>query len=113
MRIPFTIALSTGFLVLLVTGVLMYTTRYNYFTSSLHVWSALLVLLSVGFHFSNNWKPYKAHLNKRIGKQVFALTAVGVVVISLGLILEKAPFSTLVDVGKQLRNSASLEKGSF
>lgn len=113
MRVSSTVALSIGFLVLIFTGVLLYISPYSNFTSSLHVWSALIVLACVGLHVRNNWKPYKGYLKKRMGKKVFALVWLGLLVVSLGLFLEKAPFTTLSDVGKQLRRSASIDQNQF
>lgn len=113
MRISSTVALSIGFVVLMVTGVLMFSSAYDYLTSALHIWSAVLVLLCVILHFCNNWKPYRNHLKKRIGKKTFALVLLGFIPVSAGLMLEKAPFSSLIQLGESLRVSGGMHNNEY
>lgn len=112
-RIAFTVGLSVSFVCLVVTGVLMYSTEYDYFTSGLHLWSSVMVLLGVGGHLKNNWLPYKNHLKKKIGKGTFALLLIGIVPVSWGLIAEKAPFVSLVTFGENLRGASEVREGQF
>ncbi|WP_245792143.1 DUF4405 domain-containing protein [Teredinibacter waterburyi] len=113
MRISATMVLSVSFLGLLVTGILMYITPYDFFTSSLHVWSALLVILSICLHFKNNWKPYKSYFKKQSGKRAFSAIIVVIVVVMVGLLFDRAPFTSLPIFGDQLRKSASVATDSF
>jgi heme A synthase len=63
-----TITLSAAFAVLLVIGILLYATPYNYFVGSLHIWGAVLFLACIALHIKHNAKTYKNHMQKRLGK---------------------------------------------
>jgi len=112
-RVATTVSLSVAFIALIVTGILMYATPYDRFTSSLHLWSSILVLASIGFHIYNNWKPYKSHLKKKLGKWVFISVGLSIIPISVGLILEVAPFNSVVSFGEKLRKASTVRDGSF
>lgn len=112
-RIFYTVGLSVGFLSLVTTGILMYVTEYDYFTSGVHLWSSVIVLLAVGGHFYNNWKPYKSHLKKSVGKRAFAGVFLSVGVISWGIMAEHIPFVSLISLGENLRGSTSVKDGEY
>lgn len=112
-RIASTIGLSVGFVALILTGLLMYFTQYDYFTASLHVWSSILVLVFVAGHFYNNWTPYKYHLKRRVGRRTFVIVALGAIPISLGLLAEQAPFVTIIELGEKFRSASSVRDGKY
>lgn len=104
-----TIVLSIAFVVLLITGVLLYATPYNYFVGSLHIWGAILFLLCISLHIFHNAKSYKNHFKKRQGKWSMAVAITGVLPISAALILGIAPISTVIDTGHLLKKSKALD----
>ncbi len=112
-RIAYTVALSIGISCLIITGVLMYSTEYDYFTSGLHLWSSILVLVAVAGHIKSNWAPYKNHLKKKIGKFVFIFFTVGLIPVSWGLVSEMTPFVTLVALGENLRGASEVREGAY
>jgi hypothetical protein len=112
-RIASTIGLSVGFVALILTGLLMYFTQYDYLTAALHVWSSIVVLGFVGGHFYNNWTPYKHHLKRKAGRRTFVIVTLGVIPISLGLLAEQAPFVTIIELGEKFRSASSVRDGKY
>ncbi len=112
-RILTTVALSTGFITLLVTGLLLYITPYSYFQSSLHVWSAVLVISGFIFHLRNNWTAYKRHISQPLGRRVLLITLIGLLPISYGLIADKKPVVSLIQFGEKLRKSSLQREGEY
>lgn len=104
-----TIVLSTAFVVLLVTGVLLYATPYNYFVGSLHIWGAILFLLCISLHIFHNAKSYKNHLKKRQGKWAMTVGLAGILSISAALMLGIAPISSVIDAGHLLKKSKAAD----
>lgn len=106
MRIISTITLSIAFAVLLITGVLLYATPYNYFVGSLHIWGAVLFLTCIVLHVKNNGKAYKSHMQKRAGKWAMALAILGIIPLVIGLTFNLPPISTVATFGYNLKKSA-------
>ncbi len=112
-RIISSIVLSVAFVVLLITGVLLYLTPYNYFVGSLHIWGAILFLGCIVFHFKNNAKTYKNHIQKRVGKWAMAIAVLGLVPMIIGLMFNIAPISSVVHFGYNLKKSQQPEKHEY
>ena len=112
-RLVVTVVLSVAFLVLLVSGMLLYSTEYGYFTASLHVWASILVIIGVVWHFKNNWKAYKRHLSIKQGKLFFVLVLLGVVPVSYGIMVDLTPFVSVIKFGENLRSAGSVREGDF
>lgn len=112
-RIIYTVGLSVVFISLVLTGILMYATEYDYFTAGLHLWSSVIVLVAVGGHFYNNWKPYKSHLKKSVGKRAFLGVGLSVGIISWGIMAEHVPFVTLISLGENIRGSSEVKDGEY
>lgn len=112
-RIISTVVLSVSFLVLITTGILLYSIPYENFISSLHVWASLLLILSIGVHFYNNWTVYKRHIGTSTGKLMLILTIFGVLPVSYGLLTDLAPFSSVIHFGEKLRSSTTVKDGEF
>lgn len=108
-----TITLSISFLVMLVTGILLYATPYNYFVGSFHIWAAILVIICIVLHFKHNFSVYKNHMRKKPGKWAMALAIAGVVPVFIGLSLNIAPFPTVIELGHKLKRSIAAEPGEF
>jgi len=113
LRVAYTVGLSVGFLCMVVTGILMYVTEYDYFTSGLHIWSSVIVLLGVFGHFKSNWVPYKKHLKKKLGRATLLILLAGLIPVSWGLVTEQAPFVSLVSFGEHLRGASEVREGSY
>lgn len=105
--------LSVAFLVLLLSGILLYSTQYSYFIASLHVWASILVIVGVVWHFKNNWQAYKRHLSFKLGKLVFALVLLGILPVSYGIIVDLVPFVSVIKFGENLRSAGSVREGDF
>ena len=112
-RLIATVILSAAFLVLMITGILMYSTQYDYFTASLHIWASILSLIGVCWHFKNNWLAYKKHLSFKQGKVFLLITLLGVMPVSFGLIAELAPFHSVIQFGERLRSAGTVKPGEF
>jgi hypothetical protein len=112
-RLVVTVVMSVAFMVLLVSGVLLYSTEYGYFTASLHVWASILVIIGVGWHLKNNWKAYTRHLSIKQGKLAFILVLLGVAPVSYGIIVDLAPFVSVIKFGQNLRSAGSVREGDF
>jgi hypothetical protein len=108
-----TVALSIAFLVLLITGILLYATPYNYFVGSFHIWSAILVIVCVVLHFKHNFAIYKNHMRKRPGRWAMGLTIAGIVPVFIGLSLNIVPFPTVIELGHKLKRSIEAAPGEF
>lgn len=113
LRIISTITLSIAFTVLLVTGVLLYATPYNYFVGSLHIWGAILFLVCIVLHIKNNAKTYKNHMQKRSGKWSMGLAIVGIIPLVIGLTFDLPPISTLATFGYKLKKAAEPDKREY
>lgn len=107
------IGISVVFLVLLVTGVLLYSTPYDYFTSSLHTWASIFFITFLSLHFYNNWGMYKTHVIRKKGWIFFIIIATGVLPVSYLILSERAPMSTVIEFGERLRASGTVKDGEF
>lgn len=108
-----TITLSVAFAVLLITGVLLYATPYNYFVGSLHIWGAVLFLVCIVLHIKHNAKTYKNHMQKRPGKWSMGLAIAGIVPLVMGLTFNLPPVSSVATFGYNLKKSAEQDKREY
>jgi Domain of unknown function (DUF4405) len=113
LRIISTITLSIAFAVLLITGVLLYATPYNYFVGSLHIWGAVLFLACIAIHIKNNAKVYKNHMQKRSGKWAMGLAISGIIPLVIGLTFNLPPISSVATFGYNLKKSAEPDKREY
>ena len=108
-----TIVLSVAFAVLLISGVLLYATPYNYFVGSLHIWGAILFLVCIVLHIKHNAKTYQNHIGKRAGRWSMGLAIIGIVPIVIGLIFNLPPISAVVGFGYALKTSGQPPKREY
>ena len=113
LRSPTTITLSVAFAVLIITGVLLYATPFNYMISSLHIWGAILFLLCIVWHIKHNAKVYKNHLQKRAGKWSLGTALFGLIPISLGLVFALPPIASVIDFGYNLKQAGTPAHGEY
>ncbi len=113
MRIISTITLSIAFSVLLITGVLLYATPYNYYVGSLHIWGAVLFLTCIVLHIKNNAKVYKNYMQKRAGKWAMGLAIFGIIPLVIGLTFDLPPISSVATFGYNLKKSAEPDKREY
>ena len=108
-----TITLSVAFAVLLVSGVLLYATPYNYFVGSLHIWGAILFLMCIVLHIKHNAKTYKNHMYKRPGKWSMGLAILGIIPIVIALVFKLPPVASVVTLGYNLKTSGQAPKREY
>lgn len=113
LRIISTITLSVAFAVLLVTGVLLYATPYNYYIVSFHIWGAILFLACIVWHIKHNAKTYKNHMQKRPGKWSMGLAIVGIIPLAIGLTFDLPPISSVTNFGYDLKKAAEPDKREY
>ena len=106
-RVVASIVLSVAFVVLLLSGAVLYLMPFNYFVSSLHIWGAILFIVCIGFHFTNNAKTYKNHMKKSTGKWAMGLAVAGIVPILIALTFDIAPISSVISFGHNIRTAAA------
>lgn len=112
-RIVASIVLSVAFVVLLVSGVLLYLMPFNYFVSSLHIWGAILFLVCIVFHFTNNAKTYKNHMKKSTGKWAMGVAVFGIAPIVAALTFDIAPISSVITFGHNFRTAQEPAKHEY
>jgi hypothetical protein len=112
-RIVSSIVLSVAFVVLLITGVLLYLTPFNYFVSSLHIWGAILFLVCIALHFKNNFKTYKNHMQKRTGKWAMVVAVLGAAPIAIALTFDIAPVASVVYFGHNIKKAQAPAKHEY
>lgn len=108
-----TITLSVAFFVLVVSGILLYATPYNFWTGSLHVWGAILFLVCIVWHVKHNAKTYKNHMSKKPGRWAMGAAVFGVVPIAIALGLNLPPVYSVVQFGYDLKTSAEPPKREY
>ena len=69
-----------AFILMAVTGILMFFHLDTGLNQAAHEWLGWVLLAGVGLHVITNWRPFKGHLRNRLGK---SLIAVFVVVLGL------------------------------
>ena len=104
------ISIAGAFLVISVTGVLMYFFKHEDLTSSLHTLFGIVFVVYAIFHISNNWKSLKAYSVQKkaeTGKRpVKAEMVLGITVLALvfsGIYYGLPPFSTVYNWGNDFR----------
>lgn len=104
------ISIAGAFLVLAITGILMYFLKHENFTASLHTFFGIAFILYAVFHIKNNLKALKAYsVSKYAEKWQRLLKAELVVAFSIlflvmaGVYFNLAPFSFVYDWGNTLR----------
>lgn len=113
LRVISTITLSVAFVVLVISGILLYAIPYNFWTGSLHIWAAILFLVCIVLHIKHNIKTYKSHMTKRPGKWSMGLAVFGLIPIAIALAFQLAPVFSVVEFSYNLKTAAAPPKGEY
>ena len=112
-RAVITLCLSTAFITLVATGLLLYLTPYDRFQASLHTWSAVLLLPAFFLHIKNNWTAYARYFSSAKGKWIFFGTLALILPISYGLVTERAPIISLIEFGEEFRAANTVRENEY
>lgn len=107
------IGLVTALAGMVITGVLSYVLAYSESVAGTHTWFAIAFMSLMVFHLRNNLKTLIRYVAQHKGKQFLSLSIAGGLVLILGVLLALPPFSQVLEFGKNLRKSISVEEGSF
>lgn len=109
-----TLFMAYCFVVIAITGIMMYLLRHSNTTSAIHTTLGLLFLAFVGFHVKNNWSSLKAYSIKRkkatISKAFVVVLLAGLAV-TAAIYANLAPFRSIYDWGNQIRASQDKAEG--
>ena len=100
----------TGFLAIVVTGLLSYGLRYSSFLSAVHT---LLGLAFVGagiFHLKNNLRSLGIYLRGNKGKRYLALGLALIPLTLIGVAASLPPFQTIIDLGYALKELRPIDR---
>ena len=98
---------------MVITGVLSYLLAYSDSVAGIHTWFGIAFIFLMVFHLRNNLKTLINYVSQHKGKQFLSLSISGGLVLTLGVLLALPPFGPVLEFGKNLRKSISVEQGSF
>lgn len=107
------VSLSVVLLGLLASGLLSFVLPYGPVISGVHTWFGLGFILLIGFHLSNNLRPLLSYMKARLGRTQIGLALTVSAVLLVGVTLALPPFSSLLELGYQLRNTRAVAQGSY
>ncbi|MEH6606158.1 MAG: hypothetical protein V7711_11275 [Pseudomonadales bacterium] len=96
-----------------ITGILSFASPYGRTLSGLHTWFALLFILVIVFHLTNNGRTLIGYFKKSEGKRFLYLGAISGVLLLVGVVAYVPPFSSLIETGLKLRKTAAVEEGQY
>lgn len=105
------ISIALTFLVLGVTGIIMYIIPYSKIVSSVHTLFGIVFIGAAIFHLKNNWKVLKTYSTENKSKQSFKfskpfyiITAISSLIL-VGQLYALPPMNLIYQWGNSLRNS--------
>jgi hypothetical protein len=98
---------------LLASGILSFGLPYSPALSGIHTWFGVAFILTFGFHFSNNLRSLVNYLKKQTAKKQLTTGFIAVACIFVGVFLDVAPFSSVLDFGSKLRKTPELDRHRF
>ncbi|MFT6409005.1 MAG: hypothetical protein ACJAQ6_002428 [Arenicella sp.] len=107
------ISLIASLVGMAITGVLSYLLAYSESIAGIHTWFGIAFIFLMIFHLRNNFKTLINYVYQYKGKQFLSLSVTGGLVLTVGVLLALPPFSSVLEFGKNLRKSISVEEGSF
>lgn len=108
------LSVALAFLVLAVTGVLIYFGQGSHPVEHTHAWFGMLFVLAAVFHIVNNWSSITAYSrDRRTGgiKKEFVIPAVLAVVFAAGIATDLPGFNKLANAGKSLFRGERPKRG--
>ncbi len=107
------IALITTLFGMVMTGVMSYALAYSESVAGIHTWFGFGFIVLIGLHLKNNIKTLLNYIRQHKGKQFLSFSIATAIVVTLGVLLALPPFSPVLEFGKNLRKSVSIEEGTF
>jgi len=107
------ISLMAALLGMAFTGLISYGFAYSETVAGIHTWFGIAFIFLMVFHLRNNLKTLFNYMRQHRGKQFVALGVTASVVIVVGVMLSLPPFSNVLEFGKNLRKSITVEEGTF
>jgi hypothetical protein len=102
------------FLVLSVTGLLIYFAQGSHAVDHIHAWFGILFVAAAVFHIVNNWSSILGYTkNRRTGgiRQEFVIPALVAIVFAGGIAADLPVFSKLANAGKDLVRGDKPKRG--
>ncbi len=96
-----------------ITGVISYGFAYSELVAGIHTWFGITFILLMVFHLRNNLKTLLNYITQSKGKRLTALGVSASLVIVVGVMLSLPPFSSVLELGKNLRKSITVQEGTF
>jgi len=107
------ISLMAALLGMVFTGIISYGFAYSEAVAGIHTWFGIAFIFLMVFHLRNNLKTLFNYIRQYRGRQFVALGVTASVVIVIGVMLSLPPFSNVLEFGKNLRKSITVEEGTF
>lgn len=107
------INLMAALMGMVITGIISYAFSYSETVAGIHTWFGIGFIFLMVFHLRNNLKTLFNYMKQKKGKQLTALGVTASFVIVVGVLLSLPPFSHVLEFGKNLRKSITVEEGSF
>jgi hypothetical protein len=107
------ISLISALVGMTITGVLSYALTYSESIAGIHTWFGIAFIFLIIFHLRNNLKMLINYVSQHKGKTFLSVSVAGGLAIIIGVLLALPPFSPVLEFGKNLRKSMSVEEGSF
>jgi hypothetical protein len=98
---------------MVITGVMSYIFAYSEATAGIHTWFGISFIVLMVFHLRNNIKTLITYICQHKGKQLVGISVAVSLVLTLGVMLSLPPFSSVLELGQNLRKSISVEEGTY
>jgi len=107
------INLMVSLIGMVVTGIISYGFAYSETVAGIHTWFGIAFIFLMVFHLRNNLKTLLNYIRQNKGKHLTVLGVTASLVIVIGVMLSLPPFSNVLELGKNLRKSITVEEGTF
>jgi hypothetical protein len=98
---------------MIITGIMSYTLAYSEFIAGVHTWFAIGFTFLMVFHLRNNLKTIFNYVKQPLGKRFVGASLLVSLVFVVGVLLSLPPFNSVLEFGKNLRKSVTVEEGTF
>lgn len=98
---------------MVITGVMSYGFAYSELVAGIHTWFGITFIFLMVFHLRNNIKTIFSFISQSKGKRFVTISITISLLIVFGVMLSLPPFSNVLEIGKNLRKSITVEEGTF